>query len=183
MTWFLLLPFWLVMQILAYLLAPVLPLFAESRWGSVENNNEKALGYRLPLWLAWFDTPDNRLEGDAGHRERTAGDSLYYAMVLWLWRNPATGFDASVLSAVLDPLAQVVVIGDPQVQDAPHGKEGYCYTTYCDYWNLVYIKKISTTRCIKLDLGWQLKTFAEGHPLTPSARYAMSIRFPEFKTA
>ena len=107
-------------------------------------------------------------------------------MVLWLWRNPAVGFEASVLNAVLDPLAQVVVIGDPQVQDAPHGKEGYCGTRVLNpddssYWNIVYIKRFGATRCLKLDIGWQLKTFAEGHPLTPTARYAMSIRFPAFK--
>jgi hypothetical protein len=101
-------------------------------------------------------------------------------MVLWLWRNPAVGFDAMVLSAVLDPDDSILMHGNPIVQDAPQGYEGYCRITIGDYWNLVYIKRLGT-RCLKLDLGWQLKTFAEGHPLEPTARYAMSIRFPTFK--
>ena len=181
MTWFLLLPFWAVMQVLAYLLAPFLPMFAVLRVGPLENNNGDGIGWRLPIWLAWMDTPDNSIAGDYGHQQRNKDSSLYWLMVLWLWRNPAVGFDAYVLSATLSKYDEVTVKGVWKVQDAPMGKEGYCYTSVGYYWNLVYINRFGN-RCLKLDLGWQLKTFAEGNPLTPTARYAMSIRFPMFKT-
>lgn len=180
MKWFFLFPCWFLFNLLAYILAPILPAFALWGYGSLDNNNEKGMGFRLPIFIAWFDTPDNAITGDAGHRERTVDTSEYWRMVLWLWRNPAVGFEASVLNAQLASSDQLIVKGDPQVQDAPHGKEGYCLTHLGKYWNFVYIKRIGV-RCIKLDLGWQLKTFAEGHPLSATARYAMSIRFPTFK--
>jgi len=178
--WLLLLPCWFAFNLLAYLLAPILPLFAVVRYGQIENNNDYAAGWRLPWQLAYFDTLDNPLTGDAGHKARTINNSEYWSMVLWLWRNPAVGFETLVLNATLPPKTLVEAWGDPSVQDAPHGKEGYCFTRIASYWNLVYIKRFGT-RCIKLDLGWQLKTFAEGNPLTPSARYAMSVRLPLFK--
>ena len=181
MKWLLLLPCWLVVNLLAYLLAPILPLFAVDAYGKLDNNNADGWGWRLPNWLAWLGTNDNALTGDAGHLERTDDCTEYWRMVLWLWRNPAVGFDAAVLNADLVPACtQVSVTGDPLIQDAPHGKEGYCLTQVQGYWNLVYVKRFGS-RCLKLDLGWQLKTFAEGHPLTTTARYAMSIRFPIFK--
>lgn len=182
MIYLILLPLWFSFNLLAYILAPILPLFASIRYGELDNSNSKGYGWRLPWQLAYFDTPDNPLTGDHGHRERTMGDSEYYSMVKWLWRNPAVGFEASVLSAILPLDSAVTWRGDPLVQDAPHGKTGYCYVQVGEYWNLVYIYRFPFgTRCLKLDLGWQLKTFAEGNPLTPTARYALSIRFPQFK--
>jgi hypothetical protein len=180
-SWWRLAPVWFIGQVLAYLLAPFIPVFAEWRYGPLDNNNAQGFGYRLPHWLAWFDTPDNALTGDAGHRERTAYASEYWAMVLWLWRNPAVGLDASVLAAKLAPDAYSSHHGDPLVQDAPQGRGGYCLTFVGDYWNWTYILPIGS-RCLKIDLGWQLKTFVEGHPLELAARYAMSIRLPQFKT-
>lgn len=134
------------------------------------------------MWLGWFDMPDNSLLGDfdfhVHHIEET-----YWQKVLWLWRNPACGFEAGVLSAAIAPSDTPEVDGDPQVQDGPAGREGWCFVLLGGYWNLVAVRRFGSTRCLKLDLGWQLKTYAEDPAriaTQPAARYAMSIRFPRF---
>lgn len=184
MIWFLLWPFWLFVNVTARVFAPVLPRFAKPLMGNCDNNHYTAVEPRLTGWLSGYMTDDNSLWGDAGHKERTPDYKEISGMAAWLQRNPAIGFEATTLSADLTGYTKddIKVKGDPQVQDAPNGKEGYCFVKIGPYWNLVYIKKIGT-RCIKLDLGWQLKTFSEGHPLTASARYALSLRFPLFKVA
>lgn len=182
MKWFLLLPFWAIINIAARIFAFALPWFAVRGMVITDNNNSFGYEPTLPGWLSWFMTPDNSLWGDAGHKARTPDYKSRAGMAAWLQRNPAVGFEASVLSATLPLIFFRDFQGDPQVQDGPVGKEGYCFVRIGKYWNLVYIKKIPFTElCIKLDLGWQLKTFAEGHTLTTTARYAMSIRFPSFK--
>lgn len=80
---------------LAFIVGPLLPLFAVMRDGPGDNANTTVYGPRLPTWLFWFDTTtDNSLWGDAGWREKHC--PLYWAtyrgMVGWLWRNPAAGF-------------------------------------------------------------------------------------------
>lgn len=180
MKWVALLPLWFIFNALAYLLGPLLPLFARDRIGPADNNHFTSIEPRLPGWLAWFMTPDNSLCGDRAF----AGlhPESYWSMVLWLWRNPACGFEAGPLGARLGMADHVDIDGDPLVQDGPAGREGYCLTSIAGYWNLVRVKRLGS-RCLKVDLGWQLKTYAEDQArlLTqPTARYAMSIRFPRF---
>ena len=84
------------MQIIALAATPFLPLFAVSRLGYSDNNKYQRIEPRLPLWLAWFDTPDNSLRGDERwDREHTFG---YLSMVGWLLRNRTYGFNWTVLS-------------------------------------------------------------------------------------
>lgn len=90
-------PFYL----LAMLIAPILPLFAELRNGPIDNANGEGVEPRLPRWLFWFDTSiDNSLWGDHGWRTKHCQKhwQSYIGEVLWLWRNPAAGFCWSVLA-------------------------------------------------------------------------------------
>ena len=95
--WTLLLFFYLTIQLFTYLITPVLPLFRVWRYGELNNNHDRGYGYRLPKWLAWFDTRDNPLSGDskflANHSPTT-----YLSQVIWLYRNSLYGFKWSVLS-------------------------------------------------------------------------------------
>lgn len=103
---------YLVFFIVAMLLAPVLPLFAELRDGPADNANKKAIEPRLPRWLFWFDTStDNSLWGDTGWRTKHCPDhwDTYWGMVQWLWRNPACGFSWSVIAHAVD-LAETFAI-------------------------------------------------------------------------
>ena len=78
------------MTILGIILSPILPLFATHE-------------AKLPLWLSWFDTYDNTLDGDDGWKYEhllflnCKGDSLdpiriYLKRVCWLFRNTAYTF-------------------------------------------------------------------------------------------
>lgn len=87
-----------VMQIVAWIITPLLPLFARQRFGAWDNASEQRFGYRLPDWLSWFQTPDNALDGDYNWLKEHYPVS-YWSMVLWLYRNSLFGFKWSVLSA------------------------------------------------------------------------------------
>lgn len=101
----------LLAHICAVLLAPILPLFAVRRYGYSDNGKFQSTELRLPLWLAWFDTPDNSLRGDAQwDREHTFG---YLSMVRWLLRNRAYGFNWTVLSRAVQ--SERTVTGDPNI--------------------------------------------------------------------
>lgn len=184
MRYVLLLPLWLVFNLLAYLIAPVLPLFAENRIGLCDNGNASRVEPRLPSWLGWFDTSDNSLYGDHGWRTKHCPDwNSYFGMVKWLWRNPAYGFECAVLSAKIGPDDVVAFSGDPWIEDQPNGKEGYCLVRIGDYWDFSYIKRISDNYCIKLHVGWKLKTYAEKPERVktePVAQYVFSPRIAKF---
>ncbi len=84
------------MQIFTWILTPILPIFKVCREGWCNNNTYIAWGPRLPVWLAWFDTPDNCLRGDENwDREHVFG---YMSVVGWLYRNSLYGFKWTVLS-------------------------------------------------------------------------------------
>lgn len=98
----------LACTVLAMLLAPLLPLFVRPD------------GY-LPGWLRWFQTPDNPACGDRQFHDTQMSwtSSKYLWTVFWQWRNPAYGFDASVLGAqVLDGFIYMSS-GDELVSNTP----------------------------------------------------------------
>jgi hypothetical protein len=107
--YFLLLPLSLAATLSAWILAPILPLFA-SRAGW------------LPYWLAWFQTPDNPIYGDAGHLERWGYAMSYAQAVVWLARNPAYGFEWSVLA--IAPRGPLQVAGDPWIRNRDNARAG-----------------------------------------------------------
>jgi hypothetical protein len=86
----LLIPISLILTLVAIILAPVLPMLATAQEGWLDNHAKWGFGPRLPIWLSWFQTPDNSLDGDATF-ERLNGIS-YWAKVKWLWRNPCYAF-------------------------------------------------------------------------------------------
>lgn len=87
---------YLSIQILTYLITPLLPLFAEVRDGFLDNKNRTGPGLRLPLWLSWFDTRDNPLTGD--DKFHAKNPPSYINMVKWLYRNSLYGFKWTVLA-------------------------------------------------------------------------------------
>ena len=84
------------MQLFSILILPVLPFVVVQREGFLNNGKFWGVGPRLPLWLTWFDTPDNSLRGDERwDREHIFG---YRSIVGWLLRNRTYGFNWTVLS-------------------------------------------------------------------------------------
>lgn len=106
MRYFLYLLLYLPVQVLTYLITPLLPLFAVQRLGKLDNANAYRREPRLPLWLSYFDTPDNSLLGDSRWMANHSGG--YWSKVSWLYRNSLYGFKWSVLAAPILPEAQEI---------------------------------------------------------------------------
>ena len=116
LKWLLYLPASLAFDIVGRLLAPVVVLFAdEDGW--------------LPSWLWWWQTPDNSIDGDAGHLARwgtsTAPLATYVRRLAWLWRNCGYGFNVDVIGFHHQDGDTKQVFGDPTVGDTS-GVSGVC---------------------------------------------------------
>jgi hypothetical protein len=178
--------------LLAWIAAPVLPIFSTMQMGACDNNNRQEIEPRLPAWLSWFMTPDNSLWGDGGWRTEHCPDwNSYWGMVKWLFRNPGYGFEWNgPLCAVISKLATVSFTGDTAIQNGPHGKEGYCFTVITNpdgtrYWHLYLVKVIGGGYCLNINLGWKLKTYAEDPErikTQPKAMFCFSPRVTSFVT-
>jgi hypothetical protein len=146
----------LSMLVLAWILAPILPLFALGK-------------DHLPAWLSWFDTPDNPLYGDSGFIEANGPDS-YWNRVLWLWRNPAYGFDYTVISCTVTE--EPTFKGDPLTSNIP-GHSGWWFLTMNGYWEFMWVRQWgSSPTCIRVRLGWKL----HGVPVGGKAQFVFSPR-------
>lgn len=156
-----------VMSLLAYVITPLLPAFAVQRYGPVDNNHGMAVAPRLPLWLAWFDTPDNSLLGDA-HWQATH-DGGYWSRVAWLYRNSLYGFKWGPLAA---PWSEPrIVHGDPDINYATR-HFGELSIRMNGYWQWKCVRRIgSSQRCWVLNFGWLLD-----NPGQAKALYMLSPR-------
>lgn len=100
MRYLLLVLLYIPVQLLAYMITPILPAFAVRRMGWSDNHSCQSVELRLPLWLSWFDTPDNSLGRDgnfmASHKDN------YLSRVIGLYRNSLYGFKWSVLTMPID---------------------------------------------------------------------------------
>lgn len=183
--WWCLVPLWFVFNLAAYGLCWLLPVFATQQLGMSDNNHARTVAPRLPWCLSWFMTDDNSLLGDAAFAEASKGRWAYWSMVRWLARNPAVGFERRAIGARITLQSRLRVFGNPQVQDGPAGRTGWCFVIVDGYWNLVAIIPTTAGNCIKVDIGWALKTFAEQPArlaTAKSARYAFSPRPTKFVT-
>ena len=165
-------PFYL----LAILLAPLLPLFAEMRDGPIDNNNGYGVEPRLPKWLSWFDTGyDNSLWGDQGWRTKHCPRhwQTYFGMVLWLCRNPAAGFCWKVLSFGITKEDTFVVKYSGNYLDVDKGqnKFGWYYiTSSSGAFSLRWCKRVGN-RVLNFEAGWLLDIYIKDesakqtHPL------------------
>lgn len=170
----------LPMNILALVLAPVLPLFAANEYGWSDNHSVEAFGPRLPKWLRWFQTPDNDLYGDATFV--SLNGKSYWSMVKWLLRNPLYAFGIEYL----EEMYFTSYVGDPTIRDNDRAKEGYCFVTANGLFQFRYIKKIPfTARCILINLGWNIMALVDTgvypKPSPYQATFVFSPRISGFR--
>ncbi len=177
MTWFALLPLVIALELLAFPLAFILPLFEVSREGKRNNANGYGVASRLPTWLAWFDTPDNDLLGDDGHIARHKGSSRYWQMVSWLLRNRCYGFKWGMLAVKVD---EPIEWSGNRFVNRNHS-EGTLKCKMVDYWQWKYVKRIpKTDKCIMLNFGWLLDAYI-GNETGQFALYQLSPRLAKFE--
>jgi len=176
---------WLVLislpiNLLALVLAPVLPLFAVNTYGWLDNQSKLGFGPRLPNWLSWFMTPDNSLDGDYAF-EKINGIS-YLAKVKWLLRNPLYAFAMQYLT----PSYITTVAGDKTIKDNDGAKEGWCFVTANGLFQFRYVKRIgNTNRCVLVNLGWNIMALVDDNinpkPNPYQATFVFSPRISGFR--
>lgn len=163
LKWFLLLPLNIIMTVLGFVLAPVLPMFADDKgW--------------LPKWLWWFQTPDNSLDGDEGYQKKPGrapfmgvmgGWKGYCNRVAWLWRNPLYGFDWEVLAFKVQegykvegwgtkrfPDGTVAIAGGLDIDGWYFAKLTNPDGSWC--WQLYITQHWNDKKCTKLNFGWKI---------------------------
>lgn len=147
MIYWLLLPINLVIALLAWMLAPILPLFANSDgW--------------LPSWLWIFQTPDASLDGDSGWKDISQHPFVtklprYLRQVLWLFRNPSYGFNWTVL--VSKPLPKDWSYRGNIKCDRSLDKTSWVYVTCGKYWQFrCYLKYPKINYCFQINIGWNI---------------------------
>lgn len=175
-----LVPISLLVTLIAVIFAPIMPLFAQQRDGWLDNGSIWGIGPRLPLWLNWFMTPDNSLDGDYTF-EQINGRS-YWSKVKWLWRNPAYSFG---LKHLVVPY-ETSVKGDKTIKDNDHAKEGWCLVHANGLFQFTCVKRIfSSSRCIYINLGWNIRALVDDNvmpkPLNWDATFVFSPRISGYR--
>lgn len=170
LLWIVLLPVSLVVLLVSYVLAPFIVLTAsKDGW--------------LPVWLNWFQTPDNSLDGDAGWKEEhwqwrfkfSPRLATYAGRVGWLLRNPAYGFDTDVIAAK-QPLENFKYYGNKLISNTPPVVDGWLIVTSGYYWNVYVILPSVFGKTFRLYLGWKLRN-GEGLPFYQYVAYCNPFKF------
>ena len=154
--WYVLLvPISLALTLLAFIIAPILPVFNVQKLWWCNNHSYQAVGPVLPSWLNWFMTPDNTLDGDAGAIARNG--TGYWAKVLWLWRNPLYSFALRYLT----PEYKTSVKGDPTIKDNDNAKSGWLLVHANRLFQFRWVKPIGFSRCLYFNFGWNIMGLAD----------------------
>ena len=148
-------PISLVITLVAYILAPIMVLFKVEKEWWCDNHSYRAVGPVLPSWLNWFMTPDNTLDGDAAFEKRNPPS--YWSRVKWLWRNPAYSFALRYLT----PEYVTKTYGDITIKDNDNAKAGWCFVTANGLFQFRWVKPIGHSRCIYVNLGWNVFGLAD----------------------
>lgn len=174
-----LVPISLLLTLLAVILAPVLPLFAVQKTWWCDNHSYVAVGPVLPLWLNWFNTPDNTLNGDSTFQR--LNPPSYWSKVKWLWRNPAYSFG---LEYIHEPYTTEVK-GDPTIKDNDNAKAGWCFVKANGLFQFTWIAPIGFSRCFRFTGGWNIMGLVDPNvkvkPDIWQATFAFSPRISGFR--
>ena len=179
--------FSLVLTIIAFVIAPVLPVFATVQDGPLDNGTGYGPGSRLPGWLGWFMTPDNSLEGDYGWQHEhaqwrfrfPAPVAAYIGQVGWLWRNPAYAYGMTYIDGTVPPSYS----GDTDIGDNDTAREGHLLVHTGGLFQYTLVKRIgSTQRCFYVNLGWNIRALiSSGNRRNPyRATFVFSPRLSGF---
>ena len=142
-------PFALAVTLIAYVLSPVLPLFAKDGW--------------LPSWLSWFQTPDASINGDSGWTDTTKHPwinllPVYFRQVFWLIRNPSYGFNSTVLATDVLPDEGYVTFGRLDISDKGIWGINFAYVKTTPYFVIRAYLPMGFGKCFKFRFGWNLAT-------------------------
>ena len=179
LVYLILAPISLLLTLLAVILAPILPLFAVQKLWWCDNHAYEAVGPVLPLWLNWFMTPDNTLDGDDTF-QKINGIS-YWSKVKWLWRNPAYSFALCYVNSPYETNVQ----GDPTIKDNDNAKKGWCLVHANGLFQFTLVAPIGFSRCIYVNLGWNIRGLVDPNvspkPLSWQSTFVFSPRLSGYR--
>ena len=161
MRWLLYLLLYIPVQLFAYLITPLLPLFAVMRLGKSDNASAYRVEPRLPEWLSAFDTPDNSLWGD-GNWMRSRDASSYWSMVGWLYRNSLYGFKWNVLSMPIEEAP--FVYGNTNINHHTQTYGAFIITQLNGAWQYKLVRPLFG-RILVLNIGWLLDDVSQERAL------------------
>jgi hypothetical protein len=155
--WFILLPLNILLTLVNYPLALVLPAF-------------RTQDDYLPRWLWWFQTPDNPLLGDESYQTKpgrapfcgaTTGWKAYCNRVAWLWRNPIYGFSWGVMAFDVRPGYVIKRLEGSKPIEGSLKSDGFFLATLTNpdgswCWQLYITHHWTETKCTKLNFGWKI---------------------------
>jgi len=145
----------LVMTLIAYVIAPILPIFTVQKLWWCDNHSYQDFGPRLSGLFSVFQTPDNDLYGDATF-QKINGKS-YWSMVKWLWRNPAYSFGLRYLTSPYFTSFS----GDKTIKDNDNAKAGWCLVHANGLFQFTSVTPIGFSRCIYVNLGWNIRALVD----------------------
>lgn len=161
MLWFGMLFYYLVFQVVTWIITPLLalPFFVEDRLGWRDNGSYEAVGPRLKKWLFLFDTDDNCLDGDTNHINKYGEWPAYLRHTIWLYRNSLYGLKRIAMSAWIHFPSDIVFTGNPAV-NRNNGVTGLFRARYLasPYWQFKLVKKLIGDWGVMWNFGWQLDT-------------------------
>ncbi len=151
MRYLLYLLLYIPLQLFAYLITPILPLFAVMQYGALDNANSYGIALRLPWWLKYFDTPDNTLGRD-GNFLAAHGDT-YWSRVAGLYRNSLYYWKWSVMAMPVQSTRKMV--GNPQIDYHTKTYGKMVITQPNGAWQYKLVKPF-LGKILVLNLGWLL---------------------------
>jgi len=174
-----LVPISLLTTLIGLVLAPVMVLFKQDKLWWCDNHSYQAIGPVLPIWLNWFNTPDNTLDGDATFQANNPPS--YWSKVKWLWRNPAYSFALRYLSSPYT----TNVAGDPTIKDNNNAKSGWLFVHANGLFQFTTVIPIGFSRCIYCNLGWNIRGLVDDNvqpkPQEWQATFVFSPRISGFR--
>lgn len=178
---YILYPFYVVlnltMTLIAYVIAPILPIFTVQKLWWCNNHSYQAIGPVLPTWLNWFMTPDNTLDGDATFQ--SLNPIGYWSKVKWLWRNPAYSVCLRYINTIEN---KPKLYGNDNIKDNDNAVAGWCFVQCAGLFQFVWIFPIGFSRCFYCNIGWNIRGTLHQTPSEAyQATFAFSPRISGFK--
>lgn len=165
------------MTLIAYVIAPILPIFTVQKDGWLLNHSVWGIGPRLPTWLNWFMTPDNSLDGDETFQQ--INGKSYWSKVKWIWRNPAYSVCLKYINTIEN---KTKLNGDDSIKDNDNAKAGWCFIRCAGLFQFVWIAPIGFNRCIYCNFGWNIRGTLHNIPsIDYQATFAFSPRISGFR--
>jgi len=171
----LLVPCEVLLSLVALIISPILPLFASQNMGYVNNSSAQGIGLRLPNWLGWFQTWDNSLYGDDTFQ--SINGKSYLSAVKWLVRNPLPCFAMKIITD-----SSAIITGNNNITDGSQGIAGKVLVKIQGLFQFVWIWAIPlTTKCIYVNLGWNIRALTMGTKAPFNATFSFSPRISNLK--